>query len=228
MVLSLHEGLPGHHLQVSLAKQQNLPDFRRILLGARKFSVPYDFPYYTSYIEGWGMYAEYLGEELGLFNNDYELFSRYSFEMFRATRLVVDTGIHYFGWTRDKAIEYMTNYTFFQRKEMEIEVDRYITSPGQACAYKIGEMKLLEIRRKAEAKLGDKFDIRSFHSALLRVGPVSLGTLDTFMDNWISQQLLTPAAVTDGAGASLDNASFSCIVWLLMTVIFTLVLVCCQ
>ncbi|KAJ8310600.1 hypothetical protein KUTeg_012465 [Tegillarca granosa] len=155
MALSLHEAVPGHHLQISIQNEAKIPKYRRYLEIRNYFLPPFHFPFYTAYVEGWGLYAEYLGEELGLYKDDYEMIGRYSFEMTRACRLVVDTGIHYFNWTRDKAIDYMMDYTILSRELISKDVDRYITWPGQACAYKIGELKIKEMRQKAKIKLDD-------------------------------------------------------------------------
>ncbi|XP_046577884.1 uncharacterized protein LOC124285659 [Haliotis rubra] len=185
MPVTLHESVPGHHLQISYALKANLPDFRRNTEYFRYYEVPYHFPFYTAYREGWALYAESLGEELNLYQNDYELMGRYSSEIFRACRLVVDTGLHYYGWNREEAIRYMLKYTSFSRAEMTTEIDRYITWPGQACAYKIGEIKIKELRKRAEDTLGDLFDIRDFHSVVLENGPMPLTILEEIVDDWI-------------------------------------------
>ncbi|XP_041360080.1 uncharacterized protein LOC121376277 [Gigantopelta aegis] len=185
MAITLHEANLGHHLQSSYAFKASLPDFRRNMEFSRYYQVPFHFPFYTAYVEGWALYAESLGEEVGLYNDEYELLGRYSSEIFRACRLVVDTGIHYYGWDREYAIQYMLNYTTFARNEMEIEVDRYITWPGQSCAYKIGEIKIKDLRKTAEEKLGDRFDIKEFHSVVLENGPMPLRILEDVVNNWI-------------------------------------------
>ncbi|XP_048247149.1 uncharacterized protein LOC124125991 isoform X1 [Haliotis rufescens] len=183
--ITLHESVPGHHLQISYALKANLPDFRRNTEYFRYYEVPFHFPFYTAYREGWALYAESLGEELNLYQNDYELMGRYSSEIFRACRLVVDTGLHYYGWNREEAIQYMLNYTSFSRAEMTTEIDRYITWPGQACAYKIGEIKIKELRKRAQDALGELFDIRDFHSVVLENGPMPLTILEEIVDDWI-------------------------------------------
>ncbi|XP_046560634.1 uncharacterized protein LOC124269641 [Haliotis rubra] len=183
--ITLHESIPGHHLQASYALKASLPSFRRNTEFSRYYEVPFHFPFYTAYVEGWALYAESLGEELNFYEHDRELMGRYSLEMFRACRLVVDSGLHYYGWDREEAIQYMLNYTSFSRVEMTIEVDRYITWPGQACAYKIGEIKIKELRKRAEEALGELFDIREFHSVVLENGPMPLTILEEIVDHWI-------------------------------------------
>ncbi|XP_022243754.1 uncharacterized protein LOC106461179 isoform X2 [Limulus polyphemus] len=185
MSLSLHEGIPGHHLQSSYMKERtDIPLFRQ-LLEYRKYSdVPSHFPIHTAYVEGWGLYSEYLGNELNLFKDPYFRLGHLSEEIFRACRLVVDTGIHAFGWTREKAINYMLKNSASTKRNVEGEIDRYITWPGQACAYKIGELKIKELRKKTEIRLGNNFDIKEFHDVILQSqGPLSFleEQVDTFI-----------------------------------------------
>ncbi|KAK2142308.1 hypothetical protein LSH36_973g00007 [Paralvinella palmiformis] len=139
--------------------------------------------------QGWALYAEFLGEELALFDRPYELFGRYAFEIFRAGRLVVDTGIHAMGWSRDQAVDYLRNYTFMTRDQVEKEVDRYVTWPGQACAYKIGELKMKELRTRAMNKLGWKYSPQEFHTNVLQIGPVPLRLLEEHIDHWIASNV---------------------------------------
>ncbi|XP_076359504.1 uncharacterized protein LOC143251969 isoform X2 [Tachypleus tridentatus] len=187
MTLSLHEGEPGHHLQVSyVLEQKALPDFRRNVEYNKLSDVPSHFPFYTAFIEGWALYSEHLGNELGLFKDPYFRLGHLSEEIFRACRLVVDTGIHALGWSRDKAINYMLENSASTRQNIENEIDRYITWPGQACAYKMGELKIRELRKKAEIKLGKKFDVKEFHDVILQnQGP--LGLLDKQVEKYIQK-----------------------------------------
>jgi uncharacterized protein (DUF885 family) len=136
--------------------------------------------------EGWGLYCEWLGQEMGIYHTPYERFGRLTYEMWRACRLVVDTGMHSMGWTRQQAVDYLTANTALSAHEIETEVDRYISWPGQALAYKTGEMKIRELRRRAEAELGERFDIRAFHDAVLENGGVTLPVLEHHIDAWIA------------------------------------------
>ena len=176
MALSLHEGVPGHHPQFGLAmEQQGMPNFRR-------------YGGYTAFAEGWGLYAESLGDEMGLYDDPYSKFGQLMYEIWRASRLVVDTGMHYLRWDRQKAIDFMMENTVKQELEVAAEIDRYIVWPGQALAYKIGQLKISELRAKAKQALGDKFDIRDFHDELLKDGALPLDRLEAKMDAWITKQ----------------------------------------
>ena len=175
-VLTYHEAIPGHHIQFALAREnESLPAFRR-------------YARITAYEEGWALYAEGLGKEIGGYEDPYQEFGRLNFQMWRACRLVVDTGIHLMGWTREQAIDYLLSNTALTRLNLEAEVDRYIVWPGQALGYKLGEMKIREIREKAERELAERFDLRAFHEAILSVGPVPLPILEQIMDRWITAQ----------------------------------------
>ncbi len=177
--LSLHEAVPGHHHQLALQQElEGLSPHRRN--GG-----------FTAFIEGWALYAERLGLEVGFYEDPYSDFGRLSMEMWRACRLVVDTGIHYFGWSREEAIAFMKNNSAMSDHNIRAEIDRYIGWPGQALAYKTGELKIRELRVRCEAKLGDKFDIRAFHDAVLRNGSVPLDVLERLINEWLDEQLAT-------------------------------------
>jgi uncharacterized protein (DUF885 family) len=174
--LTLHESAPGHALQGELAEEQkNLPEFR-------------SKNYISAYGEGWALYCEKLGKEMGIYHTAYEEFGRETYEMWRAARLVIDTGIHHKGWSRDQAIAYLRDHTALSEHEVETEVDRYISWPGQALSYKLGEMKILELRARAEKELGPKFDLRAVHDAVLAEGSVPLPLLDQRIDAFIAEQ----------------------------------------
>ena len=172
--LTAHEAVPGHHLQGSLNNElpETIPKFRRNL-------------YLSAYGEGWGLYTEFLAEEMGIYTTAYEKFGKFTYEMWRACRLVVDTGIHAFGWTRDEAVSFMEENTSLSIHEINTEIDRYISWPGQALAYKTGEMKIRELRSKAERELGDLFDIRQFHEVILEIGTVTLPILEERVNKYI-------------------------------------------
>ncbi len=174
--LYLHEGIPGHHFQISLAQENTaLPAFQR-------------FGGNTAFVEGWALYAESLGPELGMFKDPYQLMGRYSDEMLRAMRLVVDTGLHTKGWSREKAIKYMLDNSPMGVSDATAEVERYIAIPGQALAYKIGQLTISRLRAKAEAALGPKFDIKAFHEQVLMTGALPMAVLEAKIDDWISAQ----------------------------------------
>ncbi|MBN1918395.1 MAG: DUF885 domain-containing protein [Verrucomicrobia bacterium] len=174
--LALHEAVPGHHLQIALQQElENLPNFRR-------------FGGFTAFVEGWALYAERLGLEAGFYTDPYRNFGRLTYEMWRSTRLVVDTGIHALGWTRQRAIDFMADNTALTLLNIRNEVDRYIAWPGQALAYKTGEIKIRGLRRRAEQTLGMRFDIRAFHDELLGQGALPLDVLELRMNAWITAQ----------------------------------------
>jgi uncharacterized protein (DUF885 family) len=174
--LTVHEAVPGHHLQGSLNNElgDSIPDFRKDL-------------YLSAYGEGWGLYCEFLAEEMGMYTTPYEHFGKLTYEMWRACRLVVDTGIHAKGWSRDQVVDYMSKNTALSLHEINTETDRYISWPGQALSYKIGELKIRELRKKAKTELGSEFDIREFHEVVLGQGTVTLSILETRVINYINK-----------------------------------------
>ncbi|KAK3096278.1 hypothetical protein FSP39_025229, partial [Pinctada imbricata] len=208
MALSLHETSPGHHLQFSVASVSKLPGYRSFF-DSYYFNPPSDFPTYTAFVEGWALYSEALGEEMDLYKDDYELMGRYGSEIFRACRLVVDTGLHHYNWSRQHAIQYMLNYTASNEEQITIEIDRYLTWPGQACAYKIGELKIRELRTKAETNLGENFDIKDFHSVVLKNGALPLNILERVVNQWIQSVkesiAKTPAKTKTCLGTSVAS-----------------------
>jgi len=187
--LTLHEGNPGHHFQWVFNKNQpDIPQFITSPMFARYSEAPSRFTMPTAHSEGWGLYSEFLGFELGLYEDLYARFGHYSFNLVRACRLVVDTGIHALGWSREKAVDYMVENTAMSKASVESEIDRYITWPGQACAYKIGERNIKSLRSAAEQQLGDKFSIAEFHRAVLQCsGPMS--ALETCIERFVSAVL---------------------------------------
>ena len=174
--LSLHEAVPGHHLQLSLGQEmENVPEFRKHVG-------------YSAFVEGWALYSESLGQEVGLLKDPYSKFGQLTYEMWRAVRLVVDTGMHSMGWSRDQAIQFFKDNTGKTDQDITVEVDRYIVWPGQALAYKLGQLKIRELRTAAEKKLGPKFDVRKFHDDVLQNGSVPLDVLQQHVDSWIQAQ----------------------------------------
>jgi uncharacterized protein (DUF885 family) len=173
--LTAHEAVPGHHLQGSLNRElgDSIPNFRKQM-------------YLSAYGEGWALYTEYLGNEMGIYRTPYEEFGKLTYEMWRACRLVVDTGIHAMNWSRDQAVRYMLENTALSEHEVNTETDRYIAWPGQAISYKIGEIKIRELRKKAEKELGGLFDIKDFHEVILEQGTVTLPILERRVNSYIN------------------------------------------
>ncbi len=186
--IAYHEGIPGHHLQISIAQElTGVPEFRK-------------FEQYTAYVEGWAFYSEHLGKDIGLYQDPYSDYGRLENETWRAIRLVVDTGVHSEGWTRDQMVQYFRDHSAIDEPSMQAEVDRYIAWPSQALAYKIGQLKILELRDRAQKALGDKFDIRAFHDQVIDSGALPLNVLEQRIDAWIATQ--KPAAPPAAASAT--------------------------
>ena len=176
-VLTVHEAVPGHHFQISIAQElENVPTFRK-------------YQSFTAFIEGWGLYSEELGDHIGLYEDPYDKFGQLTYDMWRAIRLVVDTGMHYKDWSRDDAINLFIENTAKSKLDIENEVDRYIAWPGQALAYKIGQLKILELRSKAEKELGEKYDIKDFHYEVLKRGSLPLDLLEFYINQWIEDSI---------------------------------------
>jgi uncharacterized protein (DUF885 family) len=176
--LLLHEAVPGHHVQGARAQElTQLPMFRR-------------YEWFVAYGEGWALYAESLGDEMGFYKDPNQKFGNLSYEMLRACRLVVDTGLHAFGWSREQAIDYMAANSGLTRADVAAEVDRYLVMPGQATGYKVGELKIKELRARAKAKLGERFDLRRFHNAVIDNGALPLSVLEQSIDEWIAGEMV--------------------------------------
>jgi uncharacterized protein (DUF885 family) len=181
--LTYHEGVPGHHFQIAIAQElKGVPTFRKLGL-------------FTAYAEGWALYAERLGKEAGFYRDDpYGDLGRLQDEMLRAVRLVVDTGIHAKRWPREQVVRYMVEKTGMAEPSVVSEVERYIVAPGQACSYKVGMLKMLELRERAKTALGERFDLRAFHDVVLKNGCVPLEILEQLVDEWIQQQTTAKSA----------------------------------
>ncbi|MBC7985795.1 MAG: DUF885 domain-containing protein [Sphingomonadaceae bacterium] len=179
--LTAHEAVPGHHHQIALQQELEIPDWRRYIVG------------FTAFTEGWGLYSERLGIEMGIYDTPAENMGRLSYEMWRACRLVVDTGIHAMGWSKDRAVAFMRDNTALSDANIDAEVNRYISWPGQALGYKLGELRIRAIRAAAAAALGDRFDVRAFHDAVLGQGAVPLDMLEVQIDRWVEERRAAPA-----------------------------------
>jgi uncharacterized protein (DUF885 family) len=174
--IAYHEGLPGHHLQISIAQElTDVPEFRK-------------YSDYTAYTEGWGLYAERLGKDVGFYQDPYNDLGRVEADIWRAVRLVVDTGVHSKHWTRQQMVDYFHDHSAVGETDVQAEVDRYVAYPAQALGYKVGQLKLLELRSKAQQALGDRFDLRAFHDQVLDSGALPLDYLEQRIDGWITQQ----------------------------------------
>ena len=174
--IAYHEGIPGHHLQISISQElTDIPDFRK-------------YGGYTAFVEGWGLYSEHLGKDIGFYQDPYSDYGRLEADMWRAIRLVIDTGVHSQHWTRDQMVQYFHDHSNIDETTIQSEVDRYIAWPGQALAYKVGQLKILELRDRAKKALGDKFDIRAFHDEVLDSGPLPLDVLEERVNAWIASQ----------------------------------------
>ena len=174
--IAYHEGVPGHHLEFSISSElTDIPPFRK-------------YNYFPPYSEGWALYSERLGKDVGFYQDPYSEYGRLGNEMWRSIRLVVDTGVHYKHWTRDQMVEYFRDHTAMDEPNIQTEVDRYIAWPGQALSYKLGQMEILALREQAKKELGAKYDIKSFHDELLSAGPLPLDVLHTRVTNWIAKQ----------------------------------------
>jgi uncharacterized protein (DUF885 family) len=171
--LAFHEGIPGHHMQIAIAQEtKSIPEFRK-------------HSFFTAYIEGWALYTELLSKEMGLYVDDLDEVGRITMELWRACRLVVDTGIHAKGWSRERSVDYFLANTALTRDNVVREIDRYFVWPGQACAYQIGKNKILELRERAKKELGPRFDIRKYHDTVLENGGVPLPVLETIVADWV-------------------------------------------
>jgi uncharacterized protein (DUF885 family) len=174
--VAYHEGIPGHHLQISITQElTGLPEFRRQ-------------SYYTAYTEGWALYSERLGKEIGFYQDPYSDFGRLEADMWRAIRLVVDTGVHSQHWTRQQMVDYFHEHSTIDETNVQSEVDRYIAWPAQALGYKMGQLKILELRDRAKTALGPKFDLKAFHDVVIDSGALPLDVLEKQVDAWIAQQ----------------------------------------
>ncbi|XP_042232049.1 uncharacterized protein LOC121872964 isoform X2 [Homarus americanus] len=205
--LSLHETFPGHHLhELYMRMNPSTPSFRKFVDSNRVTDSPSKFPLHTVFTEGWGLYSEFLGEELGLYEDPYQRMGRYSFELLRASRLVVDTGMHALGWSRERAVAFLLDHTGFSKESIQIEINRYITMPGQACSYKIGEIKIKELRQKAQNALGGLFRLFDYHDVVLScTGPLNI--LEECVTHYIERKILDIEKVEEKEGEDIIISS---------------------
>jgi uncharacterized protein (DUF885 family) len=181
---SYHEGIPGHHMQISIAQTlSKLPDFRR-------------FSFNSAYAEGWALYSERLGKDVGFYKDAYSDYGRLTDEMWRAIRLVVDTGVHYKHWTREQMVDFFHEHSSVEDTDVQAEVDRYIAWPAQALAYKLGQLEILKLRDRAQRELGSKYDIRDFHDEILNGGALPMDVLDARVSAWIEAQKVVAASAS--------------------------------
>jgi len=202
MALTLHEGVPGHHLQCCVAQEEYLPSFKRFV-DDRKYSLaPQRFQLQSAYVEGWALYAERLGKEVGYYQDPYSYYGHLQDDMLRAIRLVVDTGFHYKRWTRQQVVDYFHDHSTLDEITIQSETDRYMAWPAQALGYKIGQLEILKLRQYSKDQLGDKFDLRGFHDEVLSGGALPMDVLSTRIHEWVARQKMQAAVADSGERAT--------------------------